>query len=281
MGQNIFMGLQRSLLMGEIVYIRGAGDMASGIAQRLYNSGFRVVMGEISKPSSIRRGVCFSEAIYDGETVIEGIIAKRASSLHEVNEILQNDQIPVVIDEKNSFCGELKPKILVDAILAKKNLGTTKDMADIVICVGPGFCGGVDCDGVVESKRGHNLGRVIYDGFAANNTGVPGIIGGVSKERVIYSKRAGILKNIAKISHVVKKGDIIAKVGSHEVKASIDGVLRGLLRDGYEVGEHFKIADIDPRIDEIKNCFLISDKARSVGGGVLEAILHLQNRKEI
>lgn len=264
--------------MREIVYIRGAGDIASGIAQRLYNCGFKVVLGEISKPSSIRRGVCFSEAIYDGETTIEGITAKKANSLHEVNGILKNNQIPVIIDEKNSFCNELKPKILVDAILAKKNLGTSKDMADFVICVGPGFCAGVDCDSVVETKRGHNLGRVIYNGNAAKNTGIPGDIGGVAKERVIYSGAAGILQNISKISDIVKKDQVIAKVGLHEVKATIDGVLRGLLRDGYEVSEHFKIADIDPRIKEVKNCFLISDKARSVGGGVLEAILHLQNR---
>lgn len=262
-----------------LVFIRGAGDIASGIGARLFRAGFRVVMSEISKPSSIRREVCFSEAIYDGEKKIAEICAKKANSFDEVKKILETDKIPLVVDEKNDFYATLKPQIVVDSILAKKNLGTKKDMADIVLGVGPGFYAGVDCHGVIETNRGHNLGRVIYEGSAQENTGIPGIIAGVAKERVLYSPNGGILKNVLKIGDMVKKGDLIAYVGKGEVRATIDGVLRGLLRDGYEVDSHFKIADIDPRANEQKNCFLISDKARSVGGGVLEAILHLSAKK--
>lgn len=264
-----------------LVFIRGAGDLASGVGARLFRSGFKVVMSEVSKPSSIRREVSFAEAIYDGEKKIEGICAKKANSLDEVKEILRAGNIPLVIDENNEFCSLLKPQIVVDAIIAKKNLGTLKNMANIVLCLGPGFCAGVDCDGVIETSRGHDLGRVIYKGFAKQNTGIPGAIAGVTKQRVIYSKTAGILKNIAKIGDFVKQGDILAYVGKDEIRATIDGVLRGLLRDGYEVSEHFKIADIDPRADEQKNCFSISDKARSLGGSVLEAILHLSLKKNL
>lgn len=268
----------------EIVLIRGAGDIASGIAQRLHRAGFQVVMSEIAKPSSIRREVCFSEAIYDREKNIEELTSRRAESLLEVKKILAKGEIPVVIDEKNTFYQELKPHVLVDAIIAKKNLGTRKDMAEIVICAGPGFTAGIDCHAVIETNRGHQLGKVIHEGKAQENTKVPGVIAGVREERVIYSPRSGVFKNASQIGDIVKKGEVIGYVADTEIKASIDGVLRGLLRDGYEVTEHFKIADIDPRITEQKNSFSVSDKARSIGGGVLEAILYLsrqKNRREL
>ncbi len=268
-------------MKNNLILIRGAGDIASGIAVRLYNSGFKIVMTEIKKPSSIRREVCFSEAIYDGETTVEKITCKKANSLQEIQNILDLKQIAVVEDETNELYKTLKPDIVIDAILAKKNLGTFKDMADIVVGVGPGFEASKDCHCIVETSRGHDLGRVIYSGSAKKNTGIPGVIAGVSKDRVIYSPNAGVLNVKSKIGDMVKKGDIIAYVDETEVKATINGVLRGLLRDGYKVSEHFKIADIDPREDEQKNCFSISDKARSVGGGVLEAILHLKNNKDL
>ncbi|MBS9778807.1 MAG: EF2563 family selenium-dependent molybdenum hydroxylase system protein [Campylobacteraceae bacterium] len=268
-------------MKNNLVLIRGAGDIATGIAVRLFNSGFKIVMSEISKPSSIRRKVCFSEAIYDGKTEVENITCKKANTLKDINEILHVNQVAVAIDEKNELYKNLKPNIVVDAILAKKNLGTHLGMAQIVIGVGPGFEANKDCHCVVETSRGHDLGRVIYKGSAKKNTGIPGVIAGVSKERVIYSPNAGALHVKAKIGDIVKKNDIIAYVGKSEVRATIDGVLRGLLRDGYEVSERFKIADIDPRVDEQKNCFSISDKARSVGGGVLEAILHLKEKNNL
>ncbi len=265
-------------MKNNLVLIRGAGDIASGIAVRLYNSGFKIVMTEISKPSSIRREVCFSEAIYDGEMEVENIKCKKAKNSDEIKNILNEKKIAVIEDENNELYKSLKPDIVVDAILAKKNLGTHIDMANIVIGVGPGFEAKKDCHGVVETSRGHDLGRVILNGTAKKNTGIPGVIAGVSKERVIYSQNKGIFKSKAKIGDLVKKGDIIAYVNDVQVKASIDGVLRGLIRDGFEVSERFKIADIDPRVDEQKNCFSVSDKARSVSGGVLEAILHLSEK---
>lgn len=260
--------------MNDLVVIRGAGDIASGIAARLYNAKFKVIMLEISKPSSIRRKVSFSEAIYDNECVVEGIKARK-TNIDELDNILNVGEIPVLIDEDLKVLEVKSPKILVDAILAKKNLGTNINMADIVIGVGPGFCAKKDVHAVIETSRGHDLGRVIYDGCAKPNTGIPGIIAGVGLDRVIYSQNDGVFKGVKQIGDIVKKGEIIAYVGKNEVLASIDGILRGLIRDDFKVSANFKIADIDPRIDEQKNCFSISDKARSVGGGVLEAIMHL------
>jgi xanthine dehydrogenase accessory factor len=166
----------------------------------------------------------------------------------------------------------------VDAILAKRNLGTGKAMAPITVALGPGFEAGVDVDAVVETQRGHNLGRVLWQGKAAPNTGIPGIIGGYGKERVIYSPAAGIVRNVCCITDTVKKGQTIAVIetGSETVPvhATLDGLLRGLIRDGYPVTEHFKIADIDPRTGQYRNCFTISDKSRCIAGGVIESILH-------
>ena len=171
----------------------------------------------------------------------------------------------------------LHPLAVVDAILAKENLGTNRTMAPITVALGPGFVAGDDVDAVVETKRGHHLGRVLWSGSAAPNTGIPGIIGGFGKERVIHSPAKGILRNVKKITDTVSKGDVIAIVetegGEVPVEATLDGILRGLIRDGYPVKTGFKIADIDPRIDEYNNCFTISDKARCIAGGVLEAIL--------
>ncbi len=278
MAQSFFTKLQRSgQLRDNLVLIRGAGDIATGIAVRLFNSGFEVVMSEIKKPSSIRRKVCFSEAIYDKKTQVEGIEGVRADNFEEIKNILSKNKIVVFEDEKNELYKILQPDVVIDAILAKKNLGTHIKMANIVIGVGPGFEAKIDCHCVIETSRGHDLGRVIHAGSAKKNTGIPGIIAGVSKERVIYSPCEGKIQNIAKIGDLVKKGDTLAKIGKTEVKATIDGVLRGLIRDGYEVKQNFKIADIDPRENEQKNCFSISDKARSIGGGVLEAILSLNS----
>ncbi|MBQ8734342.1 MAG: EF2563 family selenium-dependent molybdenum hydroxylase system protein, partial [Anaerotignum sp.] len=177
---------------------------------------------------------------------------------------------------------QLKPMVVVDGILAKKNLGTHKEMAPITVALGPGFTAGEDVDAVIETMRGHSLGRVIYEGKAIKNTGIPGMVGGYTKERVIHSPAEGILRNVSEITDTVKQGEIIAvietKTGNVPVEATIDGLLRGLIRDGYPVTKGFKIADIDPRLDEYENCFTISDKARCIAGGVLEAILHLKSR---
>lgn len=265
-------------MVDNIVIVRGGGDIASGAIQKLYRSGFRVLVLDIEKPTFIRRKVCFGEAVYEGETTLEDITSKHIGSIEETLEVWREGKIPVLIDSKGDCIKKLKPKVVIDAILAKRNLGTTMDMADITIALGPGFEAGKDVHAVIETMRGHNLGRLIVDGRAAENTGVPGEIKGVSKERVIYSPCEGIINNLRDIGDIVKKGEVLAQVESEAVKATIDGVLRGIIRDKFHVTRGLKIADIDPRLSEQENCFTISDKSRAIGGAVLEAVLYLLNK---
>lgn len=262
-------------MFNDIVIIRGGGDLASGTIQKLHRSGFKVLVLEVPKPTSIRRDVSFSEAVYQGEVEIEGIRAVHVCSVSEIEKAWMNKKVPVIIDEQGKYIKIIKPKIVVDAIIAKKNLGTTKDMANITIALGPGFTAGEDVDVVIETTRGHNLGRLIFDGQAAKNTGIPGNIMGYSKERVIYSTCIGIMKNVIDIGAVVKKDEVITYIGDIPIKATIPGLLRGILRSGSTVSKGFKIADIDPRESEKLNCYTISDKARNIAGGVLEAVLYL------
>lgn len=265
--------------MNQIIVVRGGGDIATGTIHKLYRSGFPVVILEIEKPSTIRRKVAFSEAMYEEETMVEGVVCKKANHFEEIKDILSDGKIPIIKDESCEILNYIKPFALVDGILAKKNLGTNKDMAPITIALGPGFKAGVDVDAVIETQRGHDLGRIIWDGYATKNTGVPGIIGGYGRERVIHSPASGVIQNLSHISDTVIKGQAIALIGETKVEATIDGILRGLIKDGYPVVQGLKIADIDPRLEEKKNCFTISDKARCIGGSVLEAILYLSNKK--
>lgn len=267
--------------MKDIVIVRGGGDIATGSIQKLYRAGFKVLVLEIAKPSAIRREVAFCEAIYDGEKEIEGITAKLCHTIEDIENCWQERKIPIKIDTTGDIIKELKPLVVVDAILAKRNYGTNREMAPITIGLGPGFEAGVDVDIVVETMRGHNLGKLIFSGKPMENTGIPGLIKGIGKERVIYSPCAGKVENISKIGDIVEKNQVIAKVGDCEVKAHIGGVLRGLIRDGYNVPERFKMADVDPREEEQENCFTISDKARAIGGAVLEGILCLKNERNL
>lgn len=262
----------------DIIIVRGAGDIASGTINRLHKSGFKILVLETNNPTSIRRNVCYSEAIYDGKITIENATAIKANNFNEILKCWQNNKIPITIDPHGKFIDMLKPKVLVDAILAKKNLGTKIDMAEITIGLGPGFEAGKDVNAVIETMRGHNLGRVILKGPAMKNTGIPGEIGGYSKERVIYSPTKGIIKSIRQIGDFVCAGEILAYVDDCEIKTQISGLLRGLIRDGSKINKGLKIADVDPRCHEIKNCYTISDKARSIGGSVLEAILYFTNK---
>lgn len=255
------------------VVIRGGGDLATGVAEVLYQSGFKILILDIEKPSSIRRSVCFSEAIYDGVTKVENIICKKVENENDIEKCWNEKIIPIMVDEKGEIIKKIKPDVVVDSIIAKKNLGTTKEMAPITIALGDGFEAGKDVDIVVETMRGHNLGRVITSGRAMKNTGIPGEIKGVSKDRVIYSLANGIFSSVKKIGDTVQKDEIIGYVGDVEIRGKISGVLRGIIREGYEVTENMKIGDIDPRIEEKNNCFTISDKARSLGGAVLRAIM--------
>ena len=255
------------------VVIRGGGDLATGVAEVLYQSGFKILILDIEKPSSIRRSVCFSEAIYDGVTKVENIICKKVENENEIEKCWNEKIIPIMVDEKGEIIKKIKPDVVVDSIIAKKNLGTTKEMAPITIALGDGFEAGKDVDIVIETMRGHNLGRIITSGRAMKNTGIPGEIKGVSKDRVIYSLANGIFSSVKKIGDTVQKDEIIGYVGDVEIRGKISGVLRGIIREGYEVIENMKIGDIDPRIEEKSNCFTISDKARSLGGAVLRAIM--------
>lgn len=255
-----------------LVLIRGAGDIASGIALRLYRSGLTPVLCEIPAPTSIRRTVCFSQAVYDGETTVEGVTARLAKP-EQVPELLEKRIIPVLVDPELTCLSALRPRVLVDAILAKRNLGTRLDMAPVVIAVGPGFTPGVDCHAVVETMRGHTLGRVWYDRPALSDTAIPGLIGGFAGERVLRAPADGVFRACRAIGDLVQAGEVVGYVGEAPMAATITGTLRGILPDGITVTAGLKSGDVDPRC-QLENCFSASDKALAVGGGVLEAILH-------
>ena len=256
---------------------RGGGDLATGTIYKLKNSGFPVLILEVPNPSAIRRNVAFCEAVYQGTQTVEDMTCYLVESVEQAEQFINEGKLCVLVDPMGESIARLKPLAVIDAILAKKNLGTNRNMAPITLALGPGFVAGEDVDAVIETKRGHNLGRVLWEGAAAPNTGIPGIIGGYGKERVIHCPAKGILRNVKKITDTVSRGEVIAVVetedGNVPVEATLDGILRGLIRDGYPVHVGFKMADIDPRAEEYENCFTISDKARCIAGGVLEALL--------
>lgn len=295
-----------------LIICRGAGDLATGIIHRLHRAGHRVIALETDYPAAIRRQVSFCEAVYDGSAAVEGVTARLVPALTDaktdteiysrisdtpaahvasekwdrsaIEAVLEAGEVPLLIDPKGESIELLKPDVVVDAIIAKKNLGTTINMAPLVIGVGPGFTAGQDVHLVIESMRGHNLARIITDGMAQPNTGVPGNIAGFTSERVIHAPAAGYIHDVRKIGDIVQKGDEIARIYPDKesydnalseyvpVNATITGIIRGLIREGYYFREGFKIADIDPRESELSNCFTISDKARSIAGSVLEAV---------
>lgn len=295
-----------------LIICRGAGDLATGIIHRLHRAGHRVIALETDYPAAIRRQVSFCEAVYDGSAAVEGVTARLVPALADaetdtetysgindtpaahiasekwdssvIEAVLEAGEVPLLIDPKGESIALLKPDVVVDAIIAKKNLGTTINMAPLVIGVGPGFTAGQDVHLVIESMRGHNLARIITDGMAQPNTGVPGNIAGFTSERVIHAPAAGYIHDVRKIGDIVQKGDEIARIYPDKesydnalseyvsVNATITGIIRGLIREGYYFREGFKIADIDPRESELTNCFTISDKARSIAGSVLEVV---------
>lgn len=256
------------------VVIRGAGDLATGIALRLWRARMQVVMTEVERPTSIRRTVCFSQAVVRGEAVVEQITARRAAGAKEALALLELGIIPVLADPEGTCIPELRPDAVVDAILAKENLGTRMTDAPVVIGVGPGFTVGVDCHAVVETMRGHYLGRALYEGSAMPNTGIPGLIGGFAGERVLRAPADGVFCRLLDIGTRVKMGDVAGTVEGQPMVCTLDGILRGILADGTPVHKGMKAGDIDPRC-EPDHCYCASDKAIAVGGGVLEAILNL------
>ena len=257
-----------------LVVIRGAGDIASGIALRLFRAGMQVVMCDLPVPTSIRRTVCFSEAIRLGEARVEDVCGVLCDSAASAREVSAAGKVAVLVDPDVACVRELTPDVLVDAILAKRNLGTTRDMAPVVIGVGPGFTARVDCDAAVETMRGHYLGRVYYEGSPIPNTAVPGLIGGYAGERVIRAPADGVFEPCVEIGAQVNASEVCATVAGEPMRATIDGVVRGLLQAGVPVRAGMKCGDVDPRChpEYIESS---SDKALAVGGGVLEAILAL------
>lgn len=263
------------MLAEELIVVRGGGDMATAVVHRLWRAGFRVLVLECAEPSAIRRQVAVSEAVYEGEASVEDLTALRIHAVEEARAVWEKGCVPVLIDPQGACISALHPEVVVDAMIAKRNLGTHMSMAPLTIALGPGFCAGADVHAVVETMRGHNLGRIIMQGYAAPNTGIPGNIGGFAAERVIHAPFEGKFMSVRRIGDYVLAGETIAVIrGEHEVSvpASISGIIRGLIRDGFAVTKGFKIADIDPRREELENCFTISDKARCIAGSVLELV---------
>jgi xanthine dehydrogenase accessory factor len=261
-----------------MVLVRGAGEMASGVVHRLTQSRFKICMTEISHPLAVRREVAFSEAIYEGEKEVEGVRAKLIFKLDEIEWVWNNSHIPILIDPNGKkIRNYLKPDVLIDATMAKKNLGTQINDAPLVIGLGPGYVAGRDVHIVIETNRGHHLGRVILKGTAEPDTGIPGEVAGYSTERVLRTMKKGIFHSQTSIGERVNKGSVVAVVDDFPIIAQIGGVVRGLLREGVEVKKGMKVGDIDPR-GKKELCFTISDKARAIGGGVLEAILYWFNQ---
>ena len=269
------------------VVVRGGGDVATGVVQKFFRAGFNVLIFETEIPTAIRRSVALCEAVYDGIANVEDIICRKINRLEETETCWREGVVPLLIDPDGNAIKEIKPAAVIDAIIAKRNLGTNRSMADITIALGPGFSAGEDVDAVIETKRGHDLGRLILKGQAKPNTGVPGEMAGESTRRVIYAPADGIIKHNKEIGSIVEQGDVLLTVKSEkyrstephttEVTAPMSGLLRGLIREGIKVNKGMKVADIDPRNDI--DWRTISDKARCIGGAALEAYLYLKARR--
>jgi len=255
-----------------LAVVKGGGDLGTGVAWRLCRCGFRVLVTETAQPTVIRRAVAFASAVYEGAVVVDGITARLVADDDAATAAWAAGEVPVMVDAEGAVIRRLKPVVVVDAILAKRNTGTRRSDAPIVVALGPGFVAGVDCHAVVETQRGHDLGRVIWSGSAAPNTGIPGVIGGEGARRVLRAPAAGLFHPVRAIGERVAAGEIVAYVDQTPVRSSLDGVLRGILHDGLTVQAGMKVGDVDPR-GEAAHCFTISDKSLAVAGGVLEAVL--------
>lgn len=258
--------------LGNLIIVRGAGDIATGTISRLYNAGYPVLALETREPTVIRRTVAFAEAVRSGNTTIEGITARLADTAEDVRTIISSGEIAVAVDPEGILIERFKPIAVIDAILAKKNLGTKIDCAPLTIAMGPGFEAGKDVDFIVETARGHDLGKIISEGPAKANTGIPGNIEGYTDERIIRSPVAGKVEVVKDIASIVKKGDVIARIGNTEIPATLNGMIRGMIRQGTVVPAGMKMGDIDPRGEKARYD-TISDKARAIGGSVLEILL--------
>ncbi|MCB2185050.1 MAG: EF2563 family selenium-dependent molybdenum hydroxylase system protein [Deltaproteobacteria bacterium] len=259
------------------VLVRGAGEMASGVAHRLCRAGFWVVMTEVPEPLAVRRAVSFCEAVYEGHKTVEGLTARLVPNPAAAPAVWAQGELPVLVDPEMTCRHELAPQVVVDALLAKRNLGLTPDLAPLTIGLGPGFAAPEDAHLVIETHRGHNLGRLIYQGATLPNTGIPGEMGGYTHQRVLRSPGDGVFRALVELGDKVSAGQAIGLVGGQEATAQVGGVLRGLIRPGITVQKDWKIGDVDPR-NQAEYLDTISEKARAIGGSVLEGILHAFNR---
>lgn len=264
-----------------LVAVKGAGDLATGVIHRLVRAGFGVMATELAQPTVLRRTVAFAEAVALGEMTVEGVTARLVGSVADIHAAIDNGLVPIVVDPDGMVLKQMRPTVLVEATLSKYNSGVTMDDAPVVIALGPGYEASKDVDAVIETNRGHNLGRVYLHGSAEPNTGVPGAIGGYTSERLLRAPCAGKLYGVHQIGDSVEAGETVAIVkeideasGSTPVIAAISGILRGLVRDGLPVSTGMKVGDVDPRAVR-EHCFTISDKSRAIAGGVLEAMLYL------
>ena len=258
------------------VLIRGGGDLATGVAHRLFKSGMKVLITEIPGPLVIRRTVAFASAVYEGGITVEGVTAR----LQKTEPFFTSEYITVIIDSECKICYSLKPDVIIDAIIAKTNKGTLKYMAPLVIALGPGFKAGTDVHRVIETQRGHYLGKIIEEGYAETDTGIPGEVEGYTSQRIIRAPEDGIFISEKNIGHLIKEGEVIGKVQKAEVKAPLSGLIRGLIKNGIEVKKDLKIGDIDPR-EKKDLIYTISDKARALGGSVLEVIMNFYSDRII
>jgi xanthine dehydrogenase accessory factor len=261
-----------------LVVIRGGGDLGTGVAFTLFNAGFSVAILEIANPIAVRRKVAFSEAIYEKIVTVEGVTAVFTTSSQDILKIIGNKNISVLIDEDAKVAHELKPIALIDAIVAKKNFGTNKNLAPITIALGPGFIAGEDVDAVIETNRGENLGEIFYEGKTSANTRQPAPVMGFKRERVLWAPVSGYINVIKDIGDYVSAGQAVAEIKGVNIRSKIDGFLRGIVRSGIYLREGLKVADIDPRLDRVDLCYKISDKALLLGKSVLQAIKELKDK---
>ena len=268
------MKMKTAVFTDKMILVRGGGDLATGVIHKLHQSGYQILILECDRPSAIRRHVAFCEAVYDGTAEVEGVVCRRVTEddiRTQCRKCWAQGEIPLLTDTDGKYIRELEPEAVIDAILAKKNLGTRISDAPLVIGIGPGFTAAGDCHFVIETQRGEHLGEVIREGSAIPNNGIPGNIGGYTVERLLKASADGIMHPVARIGDVVKKGQIVARCGDEPVYARLHGIVRGMLQEGVPVKKGLKIGDVDARIEE-KLCYTISDKARKIGNGVAEAI---------
>lgn len=257
------------------VVVKGGGDLGTGVAWRLHRCGFRVLVTETAQPTVIRRAVAFASAVYEGTITVDGITARLATDDAGMAAAWAAGEVPVLVDPEGAVIQRLWPDAVVDAVMAKRNTGTRITDAPVVVALGPGFTAGVDCHAVVETNRGHDLGRVILEGSAEPNTGVPGSVGGESARRVLRAPTEGVFRAARTIGDRVRVGEVVAYTDDAPIRSPLDGVVRGLLHDGLRTHTGMKVGDVDPR-GVVSHCFTVSDKALAIAGGVVEAILYLR-----